>query len=206
MGLDRGGLDHREPSAGGNLNEWWLRRRESNRRPKSVRTPTGSQQVDALPHHYSTYLGCEYYDQAADVAVDETGSAYVTGYTGAIDFPTTPGAIDTSFMEGGYSDGFVVKLCVSSPVASLECPTGPDNRVAICHLPPGRPRNVNTLLPPSALPAHCGHGDSCGPCESGDRGRGDKRKVGPPTPWSETTRGRTWTSLEEAFPRPARPC
>jgi Ca2+-binding RTX toxin-like protein len=43
------------------------------------------------------------------IAVDGQGSAYVTGYTGNPDFPTTPGAFDESF-SGPYFDGFVVKL------------------------------------------------------------------------------------------------
>ena len=38
-----------------------------------------------------------------------TGSAYVTGTTYSSDFPTTPGAFDTSF-NGGWVDAFVVKL------------------------------------------------------------------------------------------------
>ena len=39
--------------------------------------------------------------------VDSLGSAYVTGATAAIDFPTTPGAIQTNY---GGGDAFVAKL------------------------------------------------------------------------------------------------
>jgi Beta-propeller repeat/PASTA domain len=57
---------------------------------------------------YSTYLGGEGTPDASNgIAVDGAGSAYVAGYTGSRDFPTTPGAFDTSF-EGG--DAFVTKL------------------------------------------------------------------------------------------------
>jgi Bacterial Ig-like domain (group 3)/Beta-propeller repeat len=47
---------------------------------------------------YSTYLGGRSYpgDFSAGVAVDRTGNAYVTGYTYSSDFPTTPGAYQSS--------------------------------------------------------------------------------------------------------------
>jgi len=62
---------------------------------------------------YSTFLGgsgTEYWSGA--IAVDGTGSAYVTGCTYSPDFPTTPGAFDTSFnsRHSNFSDAFVVKL------------------------------------------------------------------------------------------------
>jgi uncharacterized protein (TIGR03437 family) len=41
---------------------------------------------------YSTYLGGGRQDSAHGVAVDGSGSAYVTGATGSTDFPVTPGA------------------------------------------------------------------------------------------------------------------
>ena len=45
------------------------------------------------------------------VAVDASGSAYVTGFTDSSNFPTTAGAVDTSW---NYSnDAFVTKLDVA---------------------------------------------------------------------------------------------
>jgi Beta-propeller repeat len=64
---------------------------------------------------YSTCLGGRQGDQGGgggdegfDVAVDGSGDAYVTGYTFSTDFPTTPGAFQTTI--GNYSDVFVTKL------------------------------------------------------------------------------------------------
>src|SRR5207245_9178546 len=41
---------------------------------------------------YSTYLGGTVQDGANAIAIDSDGSAYVTGGTNSIDFPTTLGA------------------------------------------------------------------------------------------------------------------
>jgi hypothetical protein len=56
---------------------------------------------------YSTYLGGGSTDQAAGVAVDKQGSAYVTGFTDSSNFPTTPGAIQTT---EDSTAGFVTKF------------------------------------------------------------------------------------------------
>ena len=45
---------------------------------------------------YSTYLGGSGNDEAYGVAVDGSGSAYVTGWTSSTNFPTTPGAFQTT--------------------------------------------------------------------------------------------------------------
>lgn len=59
---------------------------------------------------YSTYLSGEsgVLDAGLGIAVDESGSAYVVGTTQAPDFPTTPGAFDTTADAG--SEAFVTKL------------------------------------------------------------------------------------------------
>jgi hypothetical protein len=58
---------------------------------------------------YSTYLGgsASGEDSARGIAVDCAGHAYVTGNTQSGDFPTTPGAFDTTFT--GFA-AFVVKI------------------------------------------------------------------------------------------------
>lgn len=59
---------------------------------------------------YSTYLGGTSYDYGYGIAVDNTGSAYITGYTGSTNYPTTPGAYQNT--NAGSSDAFVAKLAL----------------------------------------------------------------------------------------------
>jgi|GEM_PF-693842 len=58
---------------------------------------------------YSTYLNGGGADKGYGIAVDDSGYAYVTGFTGSQFFPTTTGAYDQTF-NGGTSDVFVTKL------------------------------------------------------------------------------------------------
>jgi hypothetical protein len=67
---------------------------------------------------YSTYLGGSgyadpsgrhYSDQASAIAIDRFGCAYVAGSTASSDFPTSPGAFQTSF-NCVYGQAFVTKL------------------------------------------------------------------------------------------------
>jgi hypothetical protein len=57
---------------------------------------------------YSTYLGGTSIDQSNSIAVDSSGSAYVTGYTQSTDFPTTAGTYQTT--SAGSNDVFVTKI------------------------------------------------------------------------------------------------
>ncbi len=61
---------------------------------------------------YATYLGGNRTERGYSLAVDSSGNAYVTGETLLGNFPTTPGAYDTSY-NGGVSDVFVTKLNAS---------------------------------------------------------------------------------------------
>ncbi|WP_309495863.1 SBBP repeat-containing protein [Mechercharimyces sp. CAU 1602] len=59
---------------------------------------------------YSTYLGGQNGSEIGrGITVDELGNAYVTGITGANDFPVTTGAFQTQF-GGGPQDAFISKL------------------------------------------------------------------------------------------------
>lgn len=75
---------------------------------------------DGSDYVYSTYIGGtgsmshgdgEGYDFAMDIAVDNFGNSYITGYTNSTDFPTTIGAYDESYNGNGWiTDVFVCKL------------------------------------------------------------------------------------------------
>jgi hypothetical protein len=62
---------------------------------------------------FSTYIGSGGFDNAAGIAVDGGGNAYVTGTVGASNFPTTPGAFmttcsslcNTPFVSKFFADG-----------------------------------------------------------------------------------------------------
>lgn len=72
--------------------------------------PTGSTLV------YATYIGGSGDEDVLDMTADAAGNAYVPGPTTSTDFPTTPGAFQTTF-QGGDGDGFVVKLDPSGSTA-----------------------------------------------------------------------------------------
>ncbi len=59
---------------------------------------------------YSTYVGGSDDDSGAAIAVDLAGNAYVTGQTRSINFPTTPGSLQTRGVGSGGTSAFVVKL------------------------------------------------------------------------------------------------
>jgi hypothetical protein len=59
---------------------------------------------------YSTYFGGSSFDVGQGIAVDAGGNAYVTGITGSIDLPTSPGAFQTVGPTLGVQAGFVAKF------------------------------------------------------------------------------------------------
>ena len=65
----------------------------------------------ALIFEYSSLIGGSGDETGVSIAVDNTGSAYLTGRTTSTDFPTV-NAIQTSF-GGGASDAFVSKLAAN---------------------------------------------------------------------------------------------
>lgn len=57
---------------------------------------------------YSTYIGDNSLEYSFDIAVDNSGCAFITGNTSSTNFPVTTGAFQQ--MNGGYNDVFVTKL------------------------------------------------------------------------------------------------
>lgn len=55
---------------------------------------------------FSTYLGgAMRWDQARDICADAQGNVYITGGTTSMDFPTTEGALDRTYNQGGDAIG-----------------------------------------------------------------------------------------------------
>jgi len=69
--------------------------------------PSKALRIDPLV--YSTFIGGDYVDEPAELAVDASGSVYLVGETGSQDFPVTPGAIQTTHATP-TACGFVAKL------------------------------------------------------------------------------------------------
>lgn len=125
---------------------------------------------------YSTYLGGDLADFAFAIAVDESGAAYITGWTPSSNFPTTPGAFDQS--QNGNYDAFVTKLSVDG--TSLAYSTflggnfpnpnfGPDHGFGItvdeegAAYITGRTGSYNFPITTDAFDTTCGTDGSCDP-------------------------------------------
>ncbi len=61
---------------------------------------------------WGTFLGGSYWNEGWSLVLDGSGNPVVTGGTASSDFPTTPGAYDTTF-NSGWCDVFVAKLSSS---------------------------------------------------------------------------------------------
>jgi hypothetical protein len=80
---------------------------------------------------YSTYLGGNGHDSDNSIAVDASGNAYVSGDTFSTDFPTTPGAFQTSFGTGS-DHAFVTKLNATGTAMTYSTYLG-GNDVDLCN-------------------------------------------------------------------------
>jgi len=99
--------------------------------PGAFQTAFGGGQLDAFVTKldatgsrlvYSTYLGGSGGDGGRGIGLDASSNAYVTGFTGSTDFPTTAGAFDTTY-NGDPEDAFVAKIAFN-PTTTGECLNG----------------------------------------------------------------------------------
>ena len=78
---------------------------------------------------FSTYIGGSGTEQADGIAVDSAGNAYITGNTVSLNFPTTPGAFDTT-KTNPDNDVFVTKLNSTGTAIIYSTYFGGSNREA----------------------------------------------------------------------------
>jgi len=71
--------------------------------------------ADGTTIKYATYLGGKGLDVATGIALDASGSVYVTGFTNSSDFPVTKGVLQTG-LRGVLFDAFVVKISPSGAI------------------------------------------------------------------------------------------
>ncbi|MEQ8765100.1 MAG: SBBP repeat-containing protein [Planctomycetota bacterium] len=81
--------------------------------------PTGGSLV------FSTFLGGGGYEEHTSVQVDASGAVYVAGETGSVDFPTTPGAFDTTYNNS--VDAFITKIDPTGSTLVFSTLLGPDD-------------------------------------------------------------------------------
>jgi hypothetical protein len=82
---------------------------------------------------YSTYFGGTCSDYNEDMAVDESGNAYVTGYTYSANFPVK-NAYQNSY-AGGLYDGFVSKISFPYTLCHLAVKSTPITGVPVSVIP-----------------------------------------------------------------------
>ena len=100
--------------------------------------------------NYSTFLGGADRDDPWSATVDESGFLYLAGQTWSPDFPTTPGAFDTS-LNGGR-DVFVTKLEPVTPDLAI-------SPADIAFTPPG-PVTVGTSVTIDTIVHNIGDGNA----------------------------------------------
>jgi len=69
--------------------------------------------ADAQAVLWTTYLGGHYHDKAFSVSIAPDGGAVVVGTAASLDFPTTPNAIQPSYLSGdptGVPNGFIARV------------------------------------------------------------------------------------------------
>jgi uncharacterized protein (TIGR03437 family) len=76
---------------------------------------------------YFTAVGGSSTDTATALALGSDGSAYITGNTNSSDFPVTAGAFESTYVGGGQSQGFLVKVNPAGSIAYSTFINGPQS-------------------------------------------------------------------------------
>lgn len=66
--------------------------------------------ADGSNMQYGTFIGGSDSEGATSLDMHSSGVATISGDTSSFDFPTTPGAFDTSYNSPGWADAFVTRL------------------------------------------------------------------------------------------------
>jgi hypothetical protein len=99
---------------------------------------------------YSTYLGGSGSDYGNGIAVDSSGSAYVTGTTDSTDFPAV-NALQATY--GGAQDAFVSKIVFQSANVALTMQVSPATGGTTVPGPGTTSESLNSVVHISATPA-----------------------------------------------------
>jgi len=136
--------------------------------------------------------GIEIEGTASNVVIDNAPADLITGSLGVNGYHVITRRGETSIRKGNRSltlediagkqvhvrgvfeeaDVFAQEIKLQDELEDDPVPTvtacgvtGANQKIMICHVPPGNPANAKTLsISVSAWPAHEAHGDSCGPC------------------------------------------
>ncbi len=136
---------------------------------------------------YSTFLGGTDNDFGFGIAVDTSGSAYVTGDTSSPEFPTTVGAFDTT--HNGAIDAFVTKISTIGPPATLTLnPPTATNPVDSDHCVTATVRDASGNPVPNVVVRFqvSGSVDTSGSATTDPNGEATFCYVGPPLPGADT--------------------
>jgi hypothetical protein len=100
---------------------------------------------------YSTYLGGSQYDKGIGIALDSSGNAYVAGFTGSFNFPTTPNAFQRIFR--GNNQVFVAKILSQTGNVPLTLVVSPATGGTTVPAPGTTSESLGSTVSISATPA-----------------------------------------------------